>query len=117
MKPQRFFELAEELSGSEAEDRTAINRYYYSVFNSVKTRLKTRGVRFDESAGDHLQVKELINRLDLGGPGPSLESLINTLYQRREDADYRLQAEVDAGDREFAKGEVEQIVDRIGGWE
>lgn len=120
MNPVEFIILADAMGGTkESENRAAIGRYYYGVFNRLKNELAaSHSVAFPETGLDHALVKNNVGKLDTtpAGTTPTAQTLLTSLHDLRKKADYKLGAAVTAGDRANAKLLSDDIRRMTGGW-
>lgn len=108
-------ELAENASG-EAGLRTAISRVYYSAFHLLIARLGSR-FRFDPSAGTgtHKQLIQFLQQNARSIPqGFSLGRKMESIFELRINADYRLHKKITQADLDCALRLVRLIRNTLG---
>jgi len=92
--PRDFFHLADRLLNDgryekEARIRTAIGRAYYAAFLCAMKRLKELGCSFQDVDRLHRNVIE-----ELRSRNGGLGSKLNSLFDHRVEADYKVEAQV-----------------------
>ena len=92
--PELFLELANQLLldkdyNPETRVRTVIGRAYYSAFLIAQSKLESLGASFIDEHRIHVDVITKLAEKDSG-----LGSKLNTLFDYRVDADYKMNAKV-----------------------
>jgi hypothetical protein len=118
VNPVDFIVLADALGSKEADHRAAIGRYYYGVFNRLKSDLAAKhSVQFTKKSKDHGIVRDNVAKLDTAPAGkPTARFLLESLRGLRNQADYDLASSVTAADRTAAKRLSDDIRMQTGGW-
>ena len=92
--PEGFLELASQLLDdkrydTESKVRTAIGRAYYAAFLITQSKLESLGEGFSDEHRIHADVIEKLSARD-----GALGSKLNTLFDYRVDADYKMNSKV-----------------------
>jgi uncharacterized protein (UPF0332 family) len=92
--PEGFLELAGQLLDdknydTESKVRTAIGRAYYAAFLITQSKLENLGQSFDDEHRIHADVIKKLSARD-----GALGSKLNTLFDYRVDADYKMNSRV-----------------------
>jgi hypothetical protein len=90
-------------SGSEAERRTAISRSYYALFNMLREKLLSVGVKLDRTADDHQLIAYYLTNCRPASPATGVGVALNSLRTDRNIADYDMSVSIDAKKAEYAK--------------
>jgi uncharacterized protein (UPF0332 family) len=95
MNPSEFLDSAARFSlgTTEGDWRSAISRAYYAVFHHFREFFLSHGLNLGRSGQSHFNLYAGLLHCGIGGAAP-FGSEIDTLRQRRVDADYDLQARV-----------------------
>lgn len=105
-----------EAASDEASLRTAISRVYYSAFHLLSARLGSR-FRFDPNAGTgtHKQLIQFLQQNARSIPqGFALGRKMESIFELRINADYRLHKELTRADLDCALRTVRLIRDTLG---
>jgi hypothetical protein len=113
VEPVEFLHVANRLRGSEAEGdrRTSISRAYYSLFNTLKQHLGDLN-KFKDDDQDHAALRHYLinsNEKDLSSVGQTLGSL----RVLRNDADYRMELEIDVAKANTVYARAESAIARF----
>ncbi len=92
MEGKEFLEVAERLSNSnhEADRRTSVSRSYYAMFNHIKSFLKPK-ITFTNTPEDHRKIYYYFHNCGVE-EAEDIASGLNVLRQKRNDADYNMNA-------------------------
>lgn len=94
--PEIFLEISKQLRKIKILDfdgrlRTAIGRSYYAAFLKSLIKLQSLGESFPDNSRIHYEIREALHKKRKS----NIASKLNTLFELRVKADYKLNAKVD----------------------
>jgi len=94
--PEIFLEISKQLRNIKSLDfegriRTAIGRSYYAAFLKSMIKLQGLGESFPDDSRVHYNVREILHNRKKS----NIASKLNTLFDLRVKADYKLNAKID----------------------
>jgi len=106
----RFLEAADHLAGAGLHDR-AVSQVYYAVFHGVRALLFTLGIEPRTHRGLRSLFRQHFVKTGELPDGDAL--LLDRLAQEREDADYVVSYQMDAGEYATWRAQAEAMLERI----
>ncbi len=114
MDPLEFLTLAGRLKDSalEAERRTSIGRSYYGLYNALQSALTKAGKSFPGDAEDHEALRHYFVRAP-DKETSTLGGIIGSLRLQRNEADYRMDMDINADASRFAHHRAARVLRRF----